>query len=377
MISRILAIASKEFHQIWRDKRSLGLLIFLPTFILLLYGYALSLDMRNIPLAAVDEDRTLQSRQFLESLLRSEYFIGGGMLRSRADVQPAIERGKAEIVVIIPKGFAEALSRGETAVFQAIVDGSVSSVASAAVGYLEAFTQNHSLQIRAEALQRAGGRGLIPVDYRPRVWFNPELKSSRFLVPGLITFVLIITTAISTSLSIVRERERGTMEQIIVSPVTNAEFVVGKIIPYFVSACFLAVAVIVASAALFDVPVRGSIPLLVLSLLLFIIGGLGLGLFFSTVAHTQETAFFLAVFATVLPTQLLSGFIFPIENMPPVLQAITMIVPARYLLTILRALLLKGAPLEAFWGSMAALAAFAALTVSLSIARLSRVSGRG
>jgi ABC-2 type transport system permease protein len=370
MIDRIAAIARKEFYQIWRDKRSLGLLAFVPTFTLLLFGFALSLDMRNIRLAIVDESRTRESREFAATLLQGDSFAAAGALDSRADVRRAIEANDADVVVVIPEDFARHGMRRDVVTVQAVVDGSNASLAAAAAGYLDAFTQSYNTRMQVRMLENAGRAVLVPVDYRPRVWFNPELKSSRYLVPGLMGYVMIITTVISTALSIVREKERGTIEQILVSPATIAEFMVGKIIPYFVVACVLAVGIVLAGWLLFDVPVRGSIPTLTLALLLFIVGGLGMGMAISTLAQTQEAAFLLATITTALPTQLLSGFIFPIENMPAVLQAVTTIVPAKYLLIILRGILLKGAPIEAYWTSLLALAIFAATTMSLAIARL-------
>jgi ABC-2 type transport system permease protein len=212
----------------------------------------------------------------------------------------------------------------------------------------------------------------VPIDYRPRIWYNPQLVTAKYLVPGLMGYVMMIATVLSTALSIVREKERGTMEQIMVSPVNSREFMIGKTVPYFVVACILAAGIILAGWLLFDVPIRGSIPMLAASLLFFIIGGLGMGLAISTLAATQEAAFFIAVFTTVLPTQLLSGFIFPIENMPRALQLFTTIVPAKYLLIILRDILLKGAPLTAYWQSFLALIAFATITMSVAILRMKK-----
>lgn len=372
MIDRILAIARKEFYQIWRDKRSLGLLAFVPTFTLLLFGFALSLDVKNIRLAIADEDHTRESRELVAALRHGESFDLRGAVGSRADVRRVIEGDRADVVLVIPEGFSRRLLRGERADVQVVIDGSNASVAAAAAGFVDAYARAYSIELQTHLLDRAGRRIVQPVDYRPRVWFNPELKSSRYLVPGLMGYVMIITTVISTALSIVREKERGTFEQIQVSPATIPEFMIGKMIPYFFIACLLAVGIVLAGWLLFDVPVRGSIPMLSIALLLFIIGGLGMGLVISTAAQTQEAAFLLATVTTALPTQLLSGFIFPIENMPPILQAITTIVPAKYLLAILRAVLLKGAPLEAYWPSLAALVVFALGTVSAAILRLRR-----
>jgi len=370
MMQRMLAIARKEFYQIWRDRRSLGLLLFVPTFTLLLFGFVLSLDTKHVAMAVIDEDRTDASRRFVGSFLHSEYFDRVFEAANRSRAQTIIEQGDADVVLIVPSGFSRQLLRGETATTQALINGGNPNVATAAAGYLGMFTRDYSTHLMTDVLTSRGFEVIAPIDYRPRVWFNPELESSRYLVPGLMGYVLIITTVLSTALSIVREKERGTIEQIVVSPVSDGEFIVGKTVPYFVIACLLAAAIVAAGWLLFDVPVRGSIPILASALLFFIVGGLSMGLLISTVARTQETAFALATFATVLPTQLLSGFIFPIENMPTILQWITTFVPAKYLLVVLRSVLLKGAPLEAFLLSYVALIIFAGLTMVLAIRKV-------
>ncbi len=372
MLERILAIARKELYQIWRDKRSLGLLAFVPTFTLLLFGFALSLDTKHVQLAVADEDRSATSREFVQSFLHTEYFDLVGYLPGAGQAQRMIERGTADVVLVIPAGFGRNLLARQAVDVQALVNGGNSNVATAAAGYVAVFTQDYSNRIRLRTLAANGQAAFVPVDYRPRIWFNPELRSAIYLVPGLMGYVMIITTVISTSLSIVREKERGTIEQIMVSPVSSREFMIGKVIPYFVIACALAVGIILAGWILFDVPVRGSIPMLSITLLLFIIGGLGMGLTISTVASTQETAFFLATFTTVLPTQLLSGFIFPVENMPVVLRAITVLVPAKYLLVILRAILLKGSSFHAYWPSFTAIFLFALSTMVMAIRRMKK-----
>jgi len=369
---RIFAIARKELLQIWRDKRSLGLLAFVPIFTLLLFGFALSLDVAHIQLVVVDLDRSAESSRYVQSLLHGEYFDLAGYAGDTREALSRIDDGSADIVLVIPAGLSDEVNAGRSADVQAIVNGGNSNVAATAAGYVEIFTRDYSNRIRLRALERSGGGAYAPIDYRPRIWFNPELKSAKYLVPGLMGYVMMISTVISTALSIVREKERGTIEQIMVSPVSSREFMIGKTLPYFVIACILAAFIIIAGWLLFGIPVRGSIPLLAAALLFFIIGGLGMGLLISTIASTQESAFFIAVFTTVLPTQLLSGFIFPIENMPVVLRGITTIVPARYLLTVLRGVLLKGAPFGAYWMSFLAIMAFALITMTGAIRRMKK-----
>lgn len=370
MIERIVAIARKEFHQIWRDRRSLGLLLFVPTFTLTIFGFVLSLDTKHIAMAVIDQDHTDESRRFVGSFLHSEYFDRVVEAPTITYAQGIIERGDADVVLVVPPGFARRLLAGETVDVQALINGGNPNVAAAAAGYVGIFTRDYSTKLMTTYLESRGSGIVVPIDYRPRIWFNPELKSSRYLVPGLMGYVMIITTVLSTALSIVREKERGTIEQIVVSPVRDGEFIIGKTVPYFVIACVLAASIVTAGRFIFDVPVRGSIPLLASALFFFIVGGLSMGLLISTAAKTQETAFALAAFATVLPTQLLSGFIFPIENMPMILRWVTNFVPAKYLLIVLRSILLKGAPLDAFLMSYLALVVFATLTMTLAIRRV-------
>lgn len=372
MFERIFAIARKEFYQIWRDKRSLGMLAFVPTFTLLLFGFALSLDTKHVRLAVVDEDHTTESREFSQSFLHTEYFDLVSQPESAEQARPLIEAGTADVVMVIPHDFSKKILAGEAVDVQALVNGGNSNVATAAAGYVGIFTQDYSSKIRTKTMKLMGAAGFVPIDYRPRIWFNPELKSAKYLVPGLMGYVMMIATVISTSLSIVREKERGTIEQIMVSPVSSREFMIGKTIPYFIIACLLAIGIILAGWLLFGIPVKGSILLLAISLFFFIIGGLGMGLVISTVASTQETAFFIATFTTVLPTQLLSGFIFPIENMPVVLRWITTLVPAKYLLSVLRGILLKGSGLSAFWPSFTMIILFALSTMFLAIRRMKK-----
>jgi ABC-2 type transport system permease protein len=372
MLDRIVAIARKEFYQIWRDKRSLGLLAFVPVFTLLLFGYALTLDTKHIKLMVVDNAQTVESREFIGTFTRTEYFDLAGHIASTAEAQRMIEKGFADVVLVIPHDFSRLLLAGQQVDVQALVNGGNSNVATAAASYVNLFTQDYSARVRTQMLVSKGVKGYTPIDYRPRIWFNPQLVTAKYLVPGLMGYVMMIATVLSTSLSIVREKERGTMEQIMVSPVRSREFMIGKVIPYFLVACILALGIIVAGWLLFDIPVRGSIPMLAVSLLFFIAGGLGMGLAISTLASTQESAFFIAVFTTVLPTQLLSGFIFPIENMPRLLQIVTTIVPAKYLLIVLRSILLKGAPLAAYWQAFAALVVYAVIMMSIAILRMKK-----
>lgn len=373
-LRRIKPVVVKEFRQIGRDWRTLGVLVFVPVFMLVMFGYALDMDVTHVPAAVYDGDRSPDSRALID-----QFFLGGHgetfrqayVAATPQEVDRLLVRGAVKVGLVVPAGFGETLRRGGAAPVQVLVDGTNASEAAAVAGYAEAFVQQY-------AALRAAGAGVsvvLPVDYRPRIWYNPELKSLYFLLPGLVAFILMMTTVISTALSVVRERERGSMEQLMVSPLRPVELILGKLLPYALIAFTSAVLILAAGAGLFAMPMRGSYGLLFLATLLYLFGALGMGLVISTVARTQETAFFIAVFASFLPTFLLSGFVFPIANMPPVIQAVTYIVPARYFLVVLRDIVLKGAGIEAFWEQLVFLTAFMLLMIGLGTARLRRIMG--
>ncbi len=375
MIGRIRAVMIKEFRQIARDRRSLGVLLFLPLFLLVMFGYAISLDVRHVPLAVYDGDKSPDSRRLIEEFRHSEYFNFKYDLAGTAQIDELLGRERARAVLVIPAGFSRGLSRGEACQVQVLLDGSNASSASTALGYIQVVLQQFAAGLTARALLRGGGsRFEPPVDFRPRVWFNPELSSSVYLVPGLVTFILAISAVISTALSIVREKERGTMEQILVSPIRPLELIVGKTIPYAAVSLAVTVAVLAASYLLFGVAVRGSYLLLLLVILLFLLACLGLGLLISTLVSTQQMAFTVSGLITVLPTFILSGFVFPIRNMPLPIQAITFLFPARFFLAALRSVIIKGTGLAAFWEQALGLAAFAFATLALSTLRMRRTA---
>jgi ABC-2 type transport system permease protein len=374
VLRRIKPIVIKEFRQVSRDKRTLGVLLFIPAFMLVMFGYALNFDVKHISLAIYDEDRSKTSRDFASSFFHSEYFDLKYRLNGTREIDGLMNDDKIKVALVIPRDFSEQLLAGRDAVVQVIVDGSNSNTASTAIGYINAVVQSYSTDIITASLLRIGHAGFsMPVDYRPRVWYNPELKSEKFLVPGLIAFILMVIAVISTSLSVVREKERGTMEQIVVSPIRPTEFILGKTIPYVVISLVATVAILAVGSVLFGVAVKGSYVLLFLVTLVFLTGGLGLGLLISTIAETQQLAFMIAVILTMLPTFLLSGFVFPIRNMPIAIQAITYLVPARYFLAALRGIVLKGVGLSALWQQLLFLLAFATLAIGVSSARMKRI----
>lgn len=371
---RIRAVGKKELRQIRRDKRTLGILFFIPTLLLILYGYALNLDVRHLSTAVLDSDRTAESRALVDRLFQageSEYFDFVAYVEHPASLDSLMLDGKVQLALVIPTGFARDLQAGRPAQVQVVVDGIMASTASTAIGYVEAFLMDYASRIQ---LVEAGMRSL-PVDYRPRLWYNPELRSELFLIPGLIAFILMIMTAVATTLSVVRERELGSMEQLMVSPLKPGELIIGKMVPYAVISLLSTTMVIAVSQVLFDMPVKGSYFLLFIAAFLYLCSALGMGLLISTLVKSQEVAFLVVSLATLLPTFVLSGFVFPISNMPGVVQAFTYLVPARYFLVALRGIMLKGVGLEAFGDQMLMLVGFAVLNLLAGTLRLKKIMG--
>ncbi|MDD8026772.1 MAG: ABC transporter permease [Acidobacteriota bacterium] len=376
VFASIRPIIRKEFRQIRRDPRTLVFLLALPGFLLLMFGYALNFDFKHIPLAVCDQDGTQASRDFLARLGTTEYFDILYRLDDPRLVDGLFGRDQAKVAVVVPRGFADDLSSGSGAPIQVLLDGTNSTSAGTAVGYIAAIVQSASLRMTTQVLEGRGFRGLsVPVAAEVRVWYNPELRSALFLIPGLMAFVLMIIVVVSTSFSVVREKERGTMEQILVSPVRPLALIVGKTVPYALISLLSAHLALGLGYLLFRVPIRGSYPLLLLAMGLFLLGGLGQGILISTVTRTQQVAFMIAILTTLLPTFILSGFVFPIRNMPGIIQAFSFFVPARYFLSALRGIMIKGVGIGAFWEQILFLAAFAGLTITVSAVRLRRSSG--
>jgi ABC-2 type transport system permease protein len=367
---KALAVAVKEFRQIARDRRTLFILLFVPVFFLLLYGYALNFDIRNIPLAVKDDDRSSASREVISAFVNSGYFQLVQEALRPEDVDDALNRGTARAVLVIPAGFGRDTANGTSTAVQVLVSGDNANTATTVVAYAVGLVS--ALSTRYEVQARFGpARGPL-LTAETRVWYNPELRSTLFLVPGLIAYIAMLTAVVSTALSIVREKEVGTMEQVRMSPVSPLAYVIGKTMPYFIVSLASAIGIVAMSMLLFDLPMRGSWLMLFLAISIFLVGALAFGVLISTLAETQQVAFQLALLTSYLPTLMLSGFIFPISSMPQALQAITYVVPARYFLTALRAIVLKGVGLAMFWQDIVALLVFATLVLSLAALRLRR-----
>ena len=367
------AMVRKELRQIQRDRRTLLILVFVPALFLLLYGYALNFDIRNIDLAVEDQDGSTASRELVAAFTNSGYFTYAGAAHSQRELDWLIDTNAARAALVIPAGYGRDLRNRVPVRVQVVVNGDNANTASAVVGYAGAIVAEAGAEMLA--LAAGGGGGGTPralVSFEPRVWYNPQLRSALFLVPGLIAYISMITAVISTSLAVVREKERGTMEQIRMAPVSPLAFVIGKTIPYSVIAFVSAVLIVLVSMALFGLPQNGPWWLLFLTIALFLVGAQGQGLLISTVASTQQVAFQLALLSSFLPTFILSGFIFPITSMPAAVQAITHIVPARYFVSALRSVVLKGTNIDVVWTQLVALVVFASVMLGLSALRLKR-----
>ena len=382
-MKKAMAVASKELRQILRDRRTLLILLFVPAFFLLLFGYALNFDIRDVRLAVQDRDRSTKSRELVSAFVNSGYFSLVGYVDSPAEMDRLIDEGHARAIVSIPAGFERDLSLLKPVTVQVIIDGDNANTASTVMGYSRALIGEYSaaqIHVLPRLREDASARQALPllpaIGIEPRIWYNPQLRSTLFLVPGLIAYISMITAVVSTALSVVREKERGTMEQVRMAPLSPLPYILGKTFPYLVISFVSAIVVILAAMLLFDLPMRGSWALLCLSIALFLVGAQAQGLLISTIAQSQQVAFQIALLSSLLPTMILSGFIFPISSMPVVVQWITHIVPARYFLVALRAIVLKGADVTAFWQQLMALAIFATVATALASTVRKRSSRR-
>jgi len=339
-----------------------------PAFFLIVYGYALNWDIRHVRFAVDDRDRTAASRSLISAFVNSGYFDLVAEVRSDDEITNLMNHGAARAVVIIPSGLARDLAAGRVVPVQVLLDGDNANTATTVMGYALTILQSESAKYRLAGQTVSGPT----IGVLPRVWYNPQLRSALFLVPGLIAYIVMITSVVSTSLSIVREKERGTMEQVRMAPLGALSFILGKTIPYFVIALASALAILLVAMMLFGLPMRGSWLVLLGTTSLYLVGALGLGLLISSVAETQQVAFQLGVLASFLPTLMLSGFIFPIASMPTFLRAVTYIVPARYFLVALRGIVLKGTGLPTIWPQLVSLAAYSSLVLLLASLRLRR-----
>jgi ABC-2 type transport system permease protein len=371
MWERILQIVRKEFSQTLRDPRRRALLFLPPMIQLILFGYAVNLDVERTRTAWMDLDRTVESRALLAAFQGSKYFEVVATPQGEEEIEPLVDHRDVQAVVRVLPGFAGDIHRGDTASVQVLVDGTNSNTASIISGYASRIIAGYASAVLAEQrnaqivarTEAAGGPvpALIPrLAVQPRVWFNPDLSSRVYFVPGVIVNIIALITIMLTALSIVREKEIGTMEQLMVTPIRPIELILGKLLPFAIIGVFEVGLVVTAALFIFRIPMRGSLVLLFFCALLFLLSTLGIGLFISTISRTQQQAM-MSSFFFFMPAMLLSGFAFPIRNMPQLVQYITLLNPVRYFMQIVRGLFLKGVGIEALWQEMGALALFGAM----------------
>jgi ABC-2 type transport system permease protein len=355
---RLISIIRKEFIQLFRDKRMLALILLVPLVQMVLLSYVFSNDVKDLPMAVFDQSHSAESTDLLDAYQATDYFKVSYAVNTNAEMTELIEKGKVGVGLVIPPDYAARLYQGNAQV-SFVIDGSDPSIASTALSVAQLIAQSHSTKLLLERLARSGLPIKVqpPLEVRTTVWYNPDMVSAFFMIPGVIAMILYAITALLTSSAMVREVERGTIEQLIVTPIRQIELVVGKILPYVILGLFDAAEVIAFGHFAFGVPVRGSLLLITCSCVLFLFSGLGIGLLASSVAKTQQEAM-LTVFMTLLPGIFLSGFLFPVNNFPWILQALSYLIPMRFFLTIIRVLMIKGVGFSSIQHELLALAIF-------------------
>jgi len=358
MRSRLISLIRKEFIQLWRDKRMLALIVVIPLVQIFLLGYAFNNDIRDMPLAVFDQSHSAESRALLEAYEASDFFELTYAVGSDAELKRLIDGNQVAAAMIIPPDYATQALRGQADI-AFILDGSDASRATTALSATQLITQNFATELLIQRMSLSGLNMNLqpPIEAHTNVWYNPDMISAYFMIPGVIGMILYTITAILTASSVVRERERGTIEQLIVTPIRPWELVIGKIVPYVIMSMFATFEVIAIGHWWFGVPIRSSLLMIALVSALFLLSGLGIGLLASTIAKTQQEAT-LTVFMTLLPGIFLSGFLFPLDNLPPFLKLLSYVIPLRYFLSIIRVLLLKGVGLESIRGDVIAMALF-------------------
>lgn len=369
-LQRILALLSKEFSQLFKDKKLLPLVFVAPVLQLVFMGYAASLDVKNVSMVLCDLDKTASSRDLITSFTNSGYFTVEYSTEEYASIQHYLDNHKATLALVIPKGFGNHMLRKESAKLQVLLDGSEGSASAVTMGYVNQIIMKYSSKILAEII---GSRQTIgSVNAEIRAWYNPALKSRNFMVPGVLVMILLITTTNLTSMAIVKEKEIGTLEQLLVTPIKAPELILGKLVPFIIIAAVNVCVVLVAMVVGFGIEIKGSLGLLILLSSFFLLTSLGLGLFVSTVSRTQQQAMMTTQFFIIMPMMYLSGFTFPIENMPAILQFISCGIPMRYFLVIVRSIILKGVGFGTLWYEAMALLGMGVVILVLSMLRFHR-----
>lgn len=370
----IIYFIQKEFLQFKRDPKMFAMILIAPIIQLIFLGYAANFDVNVVHTAVYDMDKSEASRKYIESFESTGYYSFDYYFDNYDQLTEHIDNAEVIMGLVIPRGFEEKINRSETVQVQAIFDGSDGNTASIAAGYLQGITQKYSKDIVTEIRNKLGMQ-VIPVgsvQSETRVWYNPELKTRNFMVPGIVALLLMIITLILTSLAIVKEKEIGTLEQLIVTPIKPVQMIIGKLVPFALLGFAAVILVITAMYIIFGIAVKGSVVFLLFSSFVFILSTLGLGLFVSTISKTQQQAMMLAIFLVMMPMVFLSGFAFPIENMPQIIQWITYIIPLRYFMTIIRGIILKGIGIADLWLQLLAMLGLGILIFGLSVQRFQK-----
>jgi ABC-2 type transport system permease protein len=361
----------KEFLQLKRDPRIVQIIFIGPIAQLLLFGYAINLDVNTVPMIVCDLDHSYESRELIRHFTNTSYFPLVGYVDKIGDIDKYLDAGKASLAITIPSRFGQRIARGESVPLQAIIDVSESNAASAGLNYASEIVAGYAQNAMLQTFSRRGLGMLHPVTVTPeiRVWYNPELKSRNYLIPGILGTMLLQATVLLTALAIVKEKERGTMEQLIVTPIKPYQIIIGKLAPFFIIGLIDIVLAILGVTFVLGVPIRGNVLTLGVLSALFIMTTLGLGLFISTVSQTQQQAMMTTIFFVIMPMNFLSGFFFPIENMPTVIQYVSLILPLRYFFEIIRGIFLRGVGLRELWPQVVALSIFGISILTLASLR--------
>ncbi len=371
---RVKAIARKEFIQLRRDKRMLFIAFIAPIIQLTLFGYAATLDVKSVPVVVCDMDQSMQSRTILNDITASGYFAIQSRVPSLHDVRKNLDDGIAMVGIVIPEGLERDINGGRKAHIQTIIDGSNAIYATMVRSYLERILTNRALELSTEEMSKNGLIPFTPLNIQPRVWYNPTLKSRDFMVPGVFALVLMIISTVLTSMAIVKEKERGTIEQLIVTPIKPTELIAGKLLPFSIISLIDIALVTMVAVFWFKIPLHGSFILLFLLSALFMLTTLGLGLLISTVSKTQQQAMMISMLI-IMPIILLSGVMSPIDNMPVAVQYFTLLIPLRYFIVIVRSIFMKGSGMSILWPDTIALAAFGIVLFLLSVSRFNKRIG--
>lgn len=365
-LHRLFAITKKEFKHLFRDIRMLSILLFFPAFLLVVFGYAINFDVHHVRIAVYDRDKSNIGREFINSLTSTDYFSLVGFIENENEIKKILDEKIAQCVIVLPENLSSEFYSKREAKIQFLIDGVDGNTALIIQNYVNTALRAFNLKHTELSLAGLGIKQYNPINFEPLFWYNPELKTTKFLIPGLIAMILVITAVISVSLSLVREKEKGTIEQINVSPIKSLELLLGKTTPYLLLALLNAALILIVGYFLFDVEVKGSLILLLLTTLIFLFACTSIGIFVSSIADSMQVAFSIATFASLLPSVILSGFIFPIESMPVAIQVITNVTPTKFFIVILRAIILRGVGVEAFWQQIIYLILFSLILLTIS-----------